>query len=340
MRRTRPRLLAAAALLVAACAGCGGTSPPREPTPPPVVALPRVGTVGELPVAAPAAGDADEGTAHVSKALFLTVEASGDVHLQTWKAGDAARSDARKVAAGDLAKTVAAEAWTDVRDRTPDENASACHAVLRVDESVPWRGVAWILGALAESRVYRVAFAVRPEEAGEEGVFALYLPRDRGRVRSEGPAPVGIPVGLDLVTDRTPTYCAHVQAHLEELVARERNTGNHPIIAELSPTSFVPLGDVLHVADAALRAGCRGITVVGDTQAGKSSDPVVDAVRLSRRVAGRRLRVAVQGETVPVPKPGTETSCPKVPRTTGRLAGSYDEAMLLRYVLGGTEGGR
>ena len=345
---SRFRLRALAAILAAgAVVGCGGEDPkPKAGTPPPPVALPRVGTVGDLPLAtAPVAtgGEGDEAAAPVQKALFVTIDPAGDIFLQVWKPGAVDRGDARKVPAAELGKAIAAETWTDVRDRTPDESSSAVHAVLRVDESVPWRAAAFALNALAEGRVYRVAFGVRPEEAGEEGVLAVYLPRDLALYPTPGEEKATRVVALALTQakDGPPTYCAHLQGSVEEVVARERNSGgDHPLVAEVQVAPFVPIADVLHVVDAALRAGVRGVAFLGDGSRKKSADPVADAVRDARPFAARKLRVEVDGRSVPVPRPGSETPCPKVARSAGRLAGSYDATLLTRHVIESTSGGR
>ena len=73
----------------------------------------------------------------------------------------------------------------DPRMQDPD-GAVRADVVLRASAAVPWPVVQWVMQECAQSRFYRLYFAVLPEQGGPEGVIDAFLPRDRG-IRAPGP---------------------------------------------------------------------------------------------------------------------------------------------------------
>ena len=152
----RRSVAAAVGLIALAWPGPVGAEEPAAPTRVPAERLPVLGTVGDLPpekerlIADVFPGDPPrfcvDGTEYDRHHFHLLIEQ---------RAGD-------------------------IREDTGTK-ASGLHLVLRVDRDVRWDDTQWILQCAAgpKKRVYRVLFAARPEDGGEEGAMALYLPMDR-----------------------------------------------------------------------------------------------------------------------------------------------------------------
>src|SRR5688572_8574845 len=173
--------------------------------------------------------------------------------------------------------------------------ASRLHLVLRMDRDVLWKDTQWILQSVASenSRVYRVLFAARPEDGGDEGAMALYLPTDRGTPEdSNRQTPVVLSVDIcgenPGMADAGPGVSA---AAARYVAAPDSGTTLASIDAE--PGVFT--GPVLRVADALLRSGVDWVVFRGGSPS-TVDDPGFRQVALDHAAAPR---VSVMGAVVP-----------------------------------------
>ncbi|MCU0725304.1 MAG: hypothetical protein MUE73_05885 [Planctomycetes bacterium] len=220
MKPTAPLLLA----LLAAC-GAGGAD----------LKLPRLGAVGMDPARLD------------PPPLVVSLYPEGRVTV----AG-------RDVGPGDLEPLFFAHAET-VRDMESPNQESLAWLVLRCDRRVPWRNVQWVMQAAADPsvRIWRIVFAVRPEEGEGEASFAVFLQRDRRH-------------GSRMIPDRGPNVI-DLQTG-EGAPARPRNlAATHALLTEehrampmeVNAWPEVPAGRVLRMLDVLARVGHSWVLVWG-----------------------------------------------------------------------------
>jgi|GEM_PF-1645287 len=205
-------------------AGDGATVPEAE--------LPRTGLVADAPKGAIQIGIAADG------AILTNGKEGGLLEL---------RVALREIAANPKMQQADGSVRTDV--------------VLRASASVPWPVVQWVMQTCAESRMYRLYFAVSPEQGGPEGVIDAFLPRDRGLLPKGREAVVETPtLRVSLFADEGTADRGAVFARLHAILAQ------HPEVAvEIStPPPNVPrAGHIVTILDLARRAGATRVTFTG-----------------------------------------------------------------------------
>jgi biopolymer transport protein ExbD len=180
--------------------------------------LRRAGTIGDLPPE-PMRG-------------VLALDAEGNLAL-----------DGDRVEFADLRVRLAA-LHGDPSSREPD-GSSRLDLLVAADRLVPWRAVTWLLQAAASprARIYRVHFAVLPDEGTEVGSLANFLPWDR-----QDPA---APARTRLVTVAMTAQGGYSPASLYRAMREKRV----PPLAELAADPGASHGDVIGVLDALLGRG-------------------------------------------------------------------------------------
>ncbi len=191
---------------------------------------------------------------------------------------------------------------------------SRLYVVLRVDRDVRWQDVQWVMQACAspDVRVYRILFAAVPEDGGEEGAMAMFLPLDVGlsTANSTGPE-VDLTVRLRSRDTSPAAPGPALFAHMEKAFGKRKDevTG-----ATLDADPVVATGAVLEAADALLRWGIRRVLFRGTSQA---------VVATPERPAEARPRVFVRLTAVEPPGQGGPVP-PPLARVKGRLAGQAE----------------
>ncbi len=177
----RTKSLAIALLLTLTMACHTQQHDPPQPVPPVDPADPADPTVPAEPVA--------------PQIPVPSVDAFWPAEIQvpeTWTCGDLPPVGERIIIAVDAAGAISVDDiamdWEEMNELLTnkaeayrrDNGASALHAVLAVDASLPWAVAQHLAQACAAAWVVRLYFAVSPADGGEPGAFALYLPQDRG----------------------------------------------------------------------------------------------------------------------------------------------------------------
>jgi biopolymer transport protein ExbD len=266
--------------------------------------LPVLGTVGDYP----------------PKSESIEVEVATEARL---------RIGGRNVDLAGL-QQVLAEQSKGRREETGAQ-ASKLYAVLRVDRDVHWQDVQWVLQTCAapEVRVYRILFAAVPENGGEEGAMALFLPQDRGTGTAGGPAPprTNLTVGLRSETPIEAAPGPTLWAGLPQEWRGGKVSGPAGT-ATIDADPSVSTGAVLSVVDTLLRGGCRSITLKGTTA--KPSKP-------RSATSQDQPRLLLLGKPLEPPVIGAPTP-PRVARVTGALAGQSESPVLSEPLLSSMEG--
>jgi hypothetical protein len=197
-----------------------------------------------------------------------------------------------------------------LREEAPPRT-SRLHVVLRVDRSLRWGDLREVLRACADPRVrvYRVLFAAVPEDRGEEGAMASFLPVDTGDDSRTGESVIhGLPVHLAAARSSA-TPGSQVYGHL----AGAFHGGEHgQYVASLDADPGVSAGAVLETMDALLRWGALGVTfrmALPTTKGGGIPEQSVGWPQVS--VLGTRIEGFM----------GSEPALPAVARVQGRMAG-------------------
>ena len=282
----RPALLFT---LLVSLTACGDGKRPAPVAPPPTASsspavpspadpdLPRVSTVGT------AAKDLPR------PAAALTIRRSGALDL-----------DGKPVEFAALAEVLRAAAGMKGAPGSP-EFASDLNLVIRADRGLPWRAAQWVAQTAAVEGISRILFGVLPTSNGEEGTFAVFLPRDRG-LSPGGGMPAAPPVKVRLETDgwwdSTPLA---LYATLRGGAARR---------AQLDAAGTVATGAVLEVADLLYRAGVREL-FLGGTSPPRASEALPAATR-----EAPRCWVRLNGEPVHLPA-GGQVDVPPLLRAAG-----------------------
>jgi hypothetical protein len=210
----------------------------------------------------------------------------------------------------ELERTLLARA----RSTRAPEDPSGCNpglvpVVLRLDRGTPW-GVADLVRRACgrpDVRIHRVFFAVEAEDGSGEGALALFLVKDRG-------------LSFCSLGRRRPLYVSveagDPAAGPEDLFAAIRGLyRSDPPAAVLTVDPRVPVGRVLGVADAALRAGSPALVV--RIRSG-------DGLRREDGASGYRVRL--EGDVL---VPRNAARMPPVNRVSGKLAGSVEPSSQL-----------
>jgi len=200
-----------------------------------------------------------------------------------------------------------------VRGAAPS-NASPLHLVVRADRAVRWQDAQWVLQAACDPavRVHRVLFAAMPEDGGEEGAMALYLPMDAGATGSGATAGDPPRVSLDLSSGSAgPSDPARAIAR--RLGSLAAGGGRDAPLVTIRADPEVATGAVLVAADALLRSGAKGVLLQGTSAT--PHPPAAPSRRPSERPGIRML-----GEELP--DPGADAVPPlRLARVRGALAG-------------------
>jgi hypothetical protein len=178
----------------------------------------------------------------------VTLHADGRVTL-----GD------REVTPDHVAGTLRPHADSLRAEGNPDRESLAW-LVLRCDRRAPWGNVLWVLQAASDphNRIYRIVFAVRPEDGDGEASFALFLPRGRGLV---SPWPRADRPGIRVELKTKPGAASRPRdlAGLLALLVPERRGAP----AEMNAWREAPAGRVLRLLDILARAGTPWVALFG-----------------------------------------------------------------------------
>ena len=246
--------------------------------PPPAVPrdrLPVLGTVGDLP---------PEG-----ERVILEVTAKGGI-----------TSDARAVDLEGVRRLLKPKADA-LRD---PGKPSRLHVVLRIDRSLRWGDLQQILRTLSQEGLHRVLFAAVPEDKGEEGAMAAFLPLARAAESELRPLPVFLGASRAETAPGPEVY-----RRLAGGLAAERPG---EFVASVSAAPAVCAGAVLETMDALLRWGARGVVF---------PDPIPGAPKTSvpePSVGWPRVTLL---DSKHAPEGTGGGACPPVARIRGRMAG-------------------
>lgn len=248
--------------------------------------LPVLGTVGDLPKEA--------------ERLVLEVDAKGKV-----------TSGGKVLDLADLRAILVERADGD--RRAEGAKASNLHVVLRADRDLPWQGAQWLMQECARPavRVHRILFAARPEDGGEEGAMATFLPVD---VRTAGPDDeVQLTLNMRLRISKGGDDAAPSDAAERIALFLGRDAA---LRGEIDASPAVPTGTVLHAVDAFLRSGVKAIVFRGTTTVASAS---VEAALAERPASEGRLSVHILDTRIP--RPEVPAPMKPVSRVKGALAG-------------------
>ncbi len=200
---------------------------------------------------------------------------------------------------------------------------SNLHVVIRVDRDLPWQGAQWLMQECASPsiRVYRILFAARPEDGGDEGAVAAFLPVDPGIASTDSRRVVEFPskatVHLRYRPDGDDGRATDVSPRFRDLVARDsRLTG------EIDAAPATPTGTVLETLDVILRAGVRRVVFAGTTLQGGTS---LERAIADLPVPDGKLAISVLDKRVPRSKEPVVLA--PVARVKGALAGITEPAI-------------
>jgi hypothetical protein len=205
--------------------------------------------------------------------------------------------------------------------------ASNLAVVLRLDRSLPWMVVQWLLQDCVDPnrRIWRIHFAVLPEGEGEEGTLACRAPKDRGLARDPTRIPDHVNVGMRLSDTEDGSDPALLFERMKALLAEDPT-----LLFRLYAAGDVPVGKVLEVVDVLYRSGVTELTVVGEP-ARRGPDAIRNLVAGKPR-AGTDVSIFLSGRAV-VGDGNPAPSLPAVKRVVGRPA-----HLLMSTVWGGPEG--
>lgn len=195
--------------------------------------------------------------------------------------------------------------------------ASRLSVVLRADRDLPWQGAQWLMQECAapKVRVHRILFAALPEDGGEEGAVATFLPMDVGVGVAVPNAPAAtISVKLECDETEIPSDPGDLYPFLK---APDRRLEGKKVKFDIDAAPTVPTGDVLRTVDAALRFGAESVVFKG-TRPLKDKSIEEALAALPARKAG--LVLTVLGTRVLPPKKDAP-AMPAVARVKGDLAG-------------------
>ena len=281
----------AAALGFVALAGPAAVraeEPDRPPAVVPADRLPVLGTVGDYPPEA--------------ERLVLDLHAGTPSSLSV----DGTRLERRNLPS--LLRTRARP----MRAASP-HGTSPLHIVIRADRAVRWQDTQWVLQAAAHPGicVNRVLFAAMPEDGGDEGAMALFLPDcvSPPDVPPDGPRVV-LPVALS--GSQPGPSDAGPSVHFAAARFRAAAKGSR-VVARLDAERGVSTGAVLRVADALLRSGVQ-VVLKGTTVS--TADEAIGAATPPHAAAPE---IRIQGELVAGSPPAD--SWKPLARVRGALAG-------------------
>ena len=253
--------------------------------------LPTLGTVGDLP--------------KEKERLVVEVDAMGKVTIE----GKPLDLEAFRKVLLDRA---------DANREKEGPKASNLHVVLRADRDLPWQGAQWLMQECASPkvRVHRILFAALPEDGGEEGAMATFLPvvvLTPGVAVPNAP-PTEVTVKLEYDETEVPVMPADLYPFLK---SKDRRLDGKTVNFEIDGNPTVPTGDVLRAMDAALRFGTKSVVFKGTRPL---KDPSIEEAlaALPARKAG--LVLTVLGTRVLPPKKDAP-AMPAVERVKGNLAG-------------------
>ncbi len=272
----------------------------RKAPPPPALTLPAsrlpiLGTVGDLP---PEGGR-----------LIIEADAAGR-----------ATADGRLLDPDSLRELLQQRADAAREEEGP--RAAKLNVVFRLDRDFPWLQTQWLMMACIDPkiRIYRIFFAALPEDGGEEGAIATFLPGgpspDYYQTAPVGSLPVHVPVqilpdesSLTVLRRDLPSFLASSWAGLGYGPAR--------IQISLDAGPSVPTGAVLQAVETAFRSGVN--SVVFRSPPSHRHDPVA---RVSAGIPwnGRGFSVRVLDSRMP-PAALPSSLLPPSGRLRGRLTG-------------------
>ncbi len=167
------------------------------------------------------------------------------------------------------------------------DGASALHAVLEIDRTVPWKFVQWIMQTCAhpDVKIYKIAFRAVTRTTKKAGAILTELPKDRGGPGLDGITRKRVRRIKVFKTERGPTDLRAVWAALQKTPIEQRRETSYEIVAPPPKGGAVSTGFVVQLVDLVLRAGGTRLTFEG---AAMPRDTIGDAAWLAAEVTRER----------------------------------------------------
>ena len=235
--------VAIAALLVVAC---NGAAPARPELIDPGIALPRIGTVGELP----------DSTPHV-----LSIRADGTLAYDQ----QAATEEGLSARLSEYVRRTGREMQSVPRPMYVSDES----VLLAVDERVPWGAAVRVWEDCVNAGLVRLWFAVVSESDGELGAIGIHPPDlESGSFPIESKAQqaaVRLVVGVDAAGSGAGQRSQSLYSAL-----RTRAPSPEGLYAVwLDIPAWLPTGDALQLLDVAIRAGATHVQHVSSGEFGR-----------------------------------------------------------------------
>ncbi|MCP5065354.1 MAG: terpene cyclase/mutase family protein [bacterium] len=179
------------------------------------------------------------------------------------------------------------------------DGTSRLHAILDIDETMPWAPVAWMMMACADPRVriYKVSFGVRQMGSEAEGVLPATLPKDRGLAPGAATPREYERVQVNLVRAKEggSTRIAALYEALMKIPAEQRENAKFEFKAPPPHGAGMSFSYVAQVLDVMMRAGARDLIFEGaPPPLGPGAHGAAGFTALVKRMQSARVEPAIR----------------------------------------------